>query len=326
MARLRANAMEHSVLPIEVCECVIESCTDAYPLEWYPTLRACALTCSVWLPRSQATLYKVVIVDGNRPLAALLKTVSIRPGLLTLVRSLLLFVTSHPRDHMHSPWPGTYMPYAQCLRLCPLAVNCTHLRVECYDGDAYHPLHFRNILIPSMSMCTRISHLELLWTNMTTNTLFHIIWVMPQLRSLHIIGEGLVRGHPNRWSPAVLAKQRTSGRTLVPSLTTLAIEPTELSYSPVIVAPGTFGHSVTTLRLSIRAWFYISDSMSDCIRSLSLLRSLTLGIGGWSAPQLPSSEFVETPGGSDFLARVVSCLAFLANGTRPPKGASLDCD
>ncbi|KAI0640696.1 hypothetical protein C8Q79DRAFT_1014918 [Trametes meyenii] len=49
--------MQDSRLPIELCERVIDFCANEYYLRHrYPTLRACALTCTAWVPRSRCAL------------------------------------------------------------------------------------------------------------------------------------------------------------------------------------------------------------------------------------------------------------------------------
>jgi len=62
--------MEHSRLPIEVCELIID--VSAY--SWYgsrgelveiATLRACALTCRAWRPRSLINLYHTIILNDD---------------------------------------------------------------------------------------------------------------------------------------------------------------------------------------------------------------------------------------------------------------------
>ena len=119
------TAMFHSRLPIELCELIIDRVRDPQALPWWArlqlvfqirwhaesptdlerahlhTLRACALTCSSWLPRARANLFHTVVFEDQEDVDRFVCSIAENRRLADLVRELVVDFT------------GGYVPFAQ---------------------------------------------------------------------------------------------------------------------------------------------------------------------------------------------------------------------
>ncbi|KAI0712706.1 hypothetical protein C8T65DRAFT_739282 [Cerioporus squamosus] len=93
--------MDNSLLPIQVCENIIDSCDWSFVD--YATLRYCGLTCTAWLPRSRLNLYHSVKLIGPYKLDLFLRTLKAHPYLFNFVREL----------EIGSSAERPYVPFAQ---------------------------------------------------------------------------------------------------------------------------------------------------------------------------------------------------------------------
>ncbi|RDX47151.1 hypothetical protein OH76DRAFT_1406305, partial [Lentinus brumalis] len=81
--------MNHSRLPLEVCEAIIDACgCENYLRLRYDTLRACALTCKGWQPRSRYNLLRRVRFRRPHQVERFLDTIIADPPLADLVHEL----------------------------------------------------------------------------------------------------------------------------------------------------------------------------------------------------------------------------------------------
>lgn len=167
--------MENSRLPIEVCECVIDECFDYSWKDWdrRKTLRACALTCSKWLPRSLYNLcQELYLHDGNS--AKILDTFSARPELAGYVRAIDIDIEE-------------YAPLTQVLSL-PLLKKCRRLQID-IDWACFPPRYVQNCLVPSLTNLASVVELHFtVWSVASAVDSFHIIWAMPQLLQCTLYG------------------------------------------------------------------------------------------------------------------------------------------
>lgn len=162
--------MENSHLPIEVCELIINECLNFIWTDCNKTLRACALTCSAWLPRSQFNLYREVHLWYSESVAQITDTFIARPELAGYVRAFDISLF------------GSYAPLAQVLSL-PMLRKCQRLELN-IDWTCFPPKYVQNCLVPSLTNFTSV--VELKFRNRSAASardFFHVIWAMPQLQS-----------------------------------------------------------------------------------------------------------------------------------------------
>ena len=119
------TAMFHSRLPIELCELIIDRVRDPQALPWWArlqlvfqirwhagspsdlerahlhTLRACALTCSSWLPRARANLFHTAVFEDQKDVDRFVCSIAENRLLADLVRELVV------------DFAGGYVPFAQ---------------------------------------------------------------------------------------------------------------------------------------------------------------------------------------------------------------------
>ena len=119
------TAMFPSRLPIELCELIIDCVRDPQALPWWArlqlvfqirwhaksptdleqahlhTLRACALTCSSWLPRARANLFHTVVFEDQEDVDRFVCSIAENHRLADFVRELVV------------DFAGGYVPFAQ---------------------------------------------------------------------------------------------------------------------------------------------------------------------------------------------------------------------
>ncbi|KAI0363125.1 hypothetical protein BV20DRAFT_1058314 [Pilatotrama ljubarskyi] len=229
--------MEHSRLPIELSEYVIEALSwhDGYPdsaAEAQANLYACALTCRAWRPRAQFILWREPwVTEDHRVIAFIAVLRCIAPSLAHHVRALGI-------NHLPLSGPGD-------LFLLSLP-NLKHLHM--------FSLHFDAIAVPPslrtrLMLCAAVIHLELSFCTFDSlRTIFDIIWSCPQLRFLDIFG-CTYRQAPLQEEQARLA-QAARNLKACRNLTHLDIFESNNPRVVVYAPGGTFGSALTTLRLS----------------------------------------------------------------------------
>lgn len=171
------RTMENSRLPIEVCERVIDEC---FYFDWRPdrkTLRACALTCSDWLPRSRYNLYHGLYLKDSKSAGSIVDTLTGRPELAEHVRLINI-------------WPRhCYVPLTEVLSLLSLK-KCQILEMNIGPLDGFPPRYVQNCLFPSLTKFESV--VDLYYAVQSTASaigIFHIIWAMPQLLWCKLICE-----------------------------------------------------------------------------------------------------------------------------------------
>ena len=115
--------MDHSLLPIDLCEEVIDGCY--YPAHSaamarssdYVTLMSCALVCSAWLPRARFNLLSRVTLMDPIHLDRLLWTLSTQPHLAGIISELTVLGS------------GGYIPFAD-LHIRQYFQHCRRLELR----------------------------------------------------------------------------------------------------------------------------------------------------------------------------------------------------
>lgn len=170
--------MENSRLPIEICERVIDECFDLGNFYKHKTLQACALTCSVWLPRSQYNLYREVYLHDSgqtsKRAAWVVESLKTKPELAAHVR---VFDIKLMR---------TYVPLAQVVDL--VLVGCQRLKVD-VEWISFPPRYVHNCLVPLLTNLVSVTELQFVARSAASaREFFYVIWAMPQLLSCKLYG------------------------------------------------------------------------------------------------------------------------------------------
>lgn len=83
------DPMEHSLLPIDICEEIIDACgQENFIRSRYLILSACALTCKGWHPRSRYNLFQRVRFRHTNQIKRFLEAITTQPFLADLVVEL----------------------------------------------------------------------------------------------------------------------------------------------------------------------------------------------------------------------------------------------
>ncbi|OJT15192.1 hypothetical protein TRAPUB_8244 [Trametes pubescens] len=102
------DEMDQCRLPVEVCERIIDSISYGLSGSHFPSylrdLRACALTCRNWLPRSHLNLYRCVWFQERGQLERVSQTIADHPFLGVFVQELFLG-NPDPRRDRTGPLP-----------------------------------------------------------------------------------------------------------------------------------------------------------------------------------------------------------------------------
>ncbi|KAI0357804.1 hypothetical protein OH77DRAFT_1302111 [Trametes cingulata] len=178
-ASMSTLAMENSRFPIEVCERIIDRCLDfRYNSDQYVTLKACALTCSAWLPRSRYNMFYKVDLRSRAQCDRYLAAVAEHPERAGWVRVLEIGAKDQ------------YWPLSQLI--APhLHANCheLHLWVSWWN---FPPHYIYKVLCPLLRRCKNIIKLHLALLDMRSlSEMSCIVLSMPWLQSLTILDSGL---------------------------------------------------------------------------------------------------------------------------------------
>ncbi|KAI0717215.1 hypothetical protein C8T65DRAFT_606163, partial [Cerioporus squamosus] len=190
--------MEHSRLPIELCEQVID-CVKGMQPWWdrhqlamvYRTsihasqtpllddLLACARTCHAWYPCARVQLYHTVAFKFQHQVDLFIRSIHENPPLADLVRELIVHLTGE-----------RYIPSAQGTLFKTLG----HLRTVAFSSSGYsygvwlYPPHHHTLV-------TQFPLTDLIFGLNTSNKsmlfcAFRVVWSLRELRSLTVVFSG----------------------------------------------------------------------------------------------------------------------------------------
>ncbi len=168
--------MSRPILPVEVCESIIDLCRREPGLwespQWiwqsYARLTACSLTCKDWLPRSRRSLYTIVILTDPPRFDTFASSIFRNPFLGDFVREVR--VQSH----------NAYIPFA----MSELLQKLPNVYSLVFDTDiSLYPTSYMVLMSQYPITCLSIWVLSLFpsWA-----TLFNFIWVFPELSKLRL--------------------------------------------------------------------------------------------------------------------------------------------
>ncbi|KAI0710615.1 hypothetical protein C8Q76DRAFT_623838 [Earliella scabrosa] len=166
--------MNNSLLPIEICEHIIDSCRPrkGYLLrrESYGTWRQTALVCSFWLPRSRLNLFYEVVLRDASEVDLLLQTLQEAPHLADMVIRL----TVHADNKIYVPFARMPLPL--------LLKKCVALYLYSMNWRAYPPRYADTGFYP----WSRIVELRLYVELRILRAGVRFIWSLPHLRTLRL--------------------------------------------------------------------------------------------------------------------------------------------
>ncbi|TFK84529.1 hypothetical protein K466DRAFT_601917 [Polyporus arcularius HHB13444] len=164
--------MDESRLPLELCELILDaSGCEFYVRLRYDTLRACALTCKGWHPRSRYNLLHRVSFRRPQQIERFLSTITANPALADLVHEL--HVT--PADaHRHGFFPIANPQLVTKLR------NMRHLALRQFNWDTFPPIYYVFVgkfnLVSSLQISNIMFH--------SPRDLVHLVRYLPKLNQL----------------------------------------------------------------------------------------------------------------------------------------------
>lgn len=171
-------------IPLEVCEKIIDGVEIfQWDVSGYQTLRACALVCRAWLPRSRICLFRFVRLDSARTASRCMSTVTTSPGLGQLVQTLC--VSPSTKDKTFNGWICKVLQV-----LPPLLTNLYELHY--WYLPTVHPVF------------------HMLSSRFTTVKSLLIRCFFPQMLSFREIIQ-IVNGFKNLEKLIIYAKQKTPG-------------------------------------------------------------------------------------------------------------------
>ncbi|TBU59968.1 hypothetical protein BD310DRAFT_354772 [Dichomitus squalens] len=170
--------MSRCKLPVERCEQIVDLCNFPHrefvnkPAtrrpSTYATLRACALTCKAWYPRSRLNLLRIVELSTERQVDLLIRTLTAQPFLADLVIELEHY---RPPGSLNNYVPLSRSPLPQILQ------NCRSLVFPLLKS--HHITYTR-----SLPFFAHITRLEIAIDGHTISTLLHLIWSFPDIQHL----------------------------------------------------------------------------------------------------------------------------------------------
>ena len=174
--------MDNAFFPIEVCEDIIDNCYNVLHnwqgsskdfKESYGTLRACALVCGAWFPRSRYNLLHEVRLGSFDHVDLLLRLLTRKPQLATLVTAIIIIATDYV--------PFARVPLPRLLPSCRRFVIVDIPSPLRWSWNKYPPGYSRSI-----SDFRGLTELGLTVDGLSTPELFGIIWSLPLLTCLEL--------------------------------------------------------------------------------------------------------------------------------------------
>ncbi|TFK88022.1 hypothetical protein K466DRAFT_89369 [Polyporus arcularius HHB13444] len=178
--------MEHSRLPIDVCEQVIDSISSTPPwwsqvpsvLQDRDSLLACAWTCSAWYPRARLHLYHTVAFERPRQVELFIRSIHENPSLPDLVRAL----------NVYFAWDA-YIPFAQSALFTTLrhlrSMVIIHTTRSWARRSIWHYPPHHHVLVTQYSLTDLAFDLDPSHADMLAYAV-RIIWSLRELESLRI--------------------------------------------------------------------------------------------------------------------------------------------
>ena len=188
--------MDHSFLPIDVCEEVIDAAGETLirpERNW--TLLACALVCRAWLPRSRYSLLHQVKLGTAEKWKRLARFLGDHLELLGSIEQFMVF------SDFSKPFIPLVLP-----RLLP---NCRYLSLY-LEWKAYPPRYWAY-----MGQFKAVITLRLRIDQLRLRDMLHFMWSFPELRELFLQGDFEQDAH-EPWAVGVLEHIK-EGKRYAPS-------------------------------------------------------------------------------------------------------------
>ena len=230
--------MENSILPIDICEGIIDGCEDRNDLTYdyddsytcYSSWKTTALVCRAWHLRSRYNIFHTVVLWKPNHVERLIQTVSDRTPLGSLRLSLVRRI--HIYTDLEDP---KFIPFASLFRVFkgPLRI---HVNVDWKSAPLWY-------LKSAISSRPNIVELGLGTTSLNMSDVCRFIWSLPELHTLRLWGD---------------IKEHAVSDANHPDVQTVAWAR----------RPQTACQKLTFLSLHVRSPFYVCSSMlTHCIGS-----------------------------------------------------------
>ncbi|KAI0689211.1 hypothetical protein C8T65DRAFT_673207 [Cerioporus squamosus] len=265
--------MNHSRLPLEVCETVIDACgCEDYLRLRYDTLRACALTCKGWHPRSRYNLLARVRFRRPHQVERFLDTIVADPPLADLVHELHIT----PAEAHHHGFFSIANP-----SLVKRLHGLRKLVLGQFDWNSFPPFYYALI-----GKFNSVSTLEV------SNIVFHspgdlvrLVWSLPKLNELTCGLNKFTMTSSAEDCANLCALRRKSACRELHTLSLWSLN----DFPPVI---GAFGTMVVDLQLHQPDASWPWSAVCDSVRQYNYLRSVMLSFDVSRPParQLADSE------------------------------------
>ncbi|KAI0692853.1 hypothetical protein C8T65DRAFT_71317 [Cerioporus squamosus] len=261
--------MDESRLPLELCEFILDACgCEFYIRLRYDTLRACALTCKGWHPRSRYNLLHRVSFRRPQQVDRFLSTITANAPLADLVHEL--HVT--PADaHRHGFFPIANPQLVTKLR------SVRQLALRQFNWDTFPPIYY--VFVGKFNL---VSSLEI------SNIVFHsprdLVRLVRYLPKLNRLSCGLLQFQVN-YPPedcAMLCAMRES--TTCNELYVLTLWNLD-NFPPIMRA---FGTKIVDLHLQQLDASWPWENTCESITRYRYLRSILLSLTVNKPPVLQS--------------------------------------
>ncbi|RDX50016.1 hypothetical protein OH76DRAFT_476588 [Lentinus brumalis] len=277
------SCMQHSRLPLELCEQVIDCIWKTHP--WWDRhqlvhripiyvgasedplrdLRACGWTCSAWYPRARFHIYHTVTFNHDHQVELFMRSVFETPHLADLVHELIVYM---PQD--------TNIPFARGV----LSTKLLRLRTVVFPLSSVHrvwlyPPHHHN-LVTQFPLTDLVFDLSPYNNSMLVYAL-RIIWSLRDLRSLTMM---LIGGAPvGQGNDSLVSRIRSLRRSWsCAKLKVLTLQGVFLQQTMAILPESPFGTTVEHLAVPFgdpSSWDPIPHTgFQAIIDQISLLSSL----------------------------------------------------
>ncbi|RPD71940.1 hypothetical protein L226DRAFT_573605 [Lentinus tigrinus ALCF2SS1-7] len=267
--------MDESRLPLELCELILDACgREFYVRLRYDTLRACALTCKSWHPRSRYNLLHRVSFRRPQQVDRFLSTITADPTLADLVHEL--HVT--PADaHRHG-----FFPIANP-RLVTKLRGVHELALRQFNWDTFPPIYY--VFVGKYNSVQRLLISNIVFHS--PRDLVHLVRYLPKLNELSC---GVVRFQvsctPEECAKLCAVREDSTCKELY-ALTLWSLD----NFPPIMQA---FGTKVVNLSLQQLEGSWPWEDTCKSVERYRYLRSVSLALTV-SKPPSPQSPMPIAP-------------------------------
>ncbi|KAI0702739.1 hypothetical protein C8Q76DRAFT_232004 [Earliella scabrosa] len=257
--------MNHSRLPVDICEHLIDACWDhsVHPrVHRYATWRQTSLVCSAWLPRSRYNLLYAVCLSQEDDVRLLLRTLQETPHFADLICVL----------QVQADWTRS-VPIT-LLQLFLLLKNCRAATFDFIPWGVYPPQYARIGFFP----LSAVTDLRIDVDRSVLHNALRFVWSLHHLQFLQIRWKEGRQHTKDLLQRRSLARVRPPGNTNFETSKCKSLQSLRLRNAECALVPWSgcspFGSSVEKLTISVRKG--VSDNTLQCIEGFRRLEHLKI--------------------------------------------------